>query len=603
MSFSPPTTLGKYQIIREIARSNDIVYEAWDPGMNRRVAVKELAMPSGASQSQREDRLKRFLREARAAGSLTHPNIVTVFEVGEDQGRTYIAMEYLDGRTLRAEMDQSGFLPATRAIEIAQEVLKGLAFAHSKGVIHRDIKPENIQLLEGGAVKITDFGIARLTFEPNITMDGQVFGTPSYMSPEQIGGKELDARSDLFSVGIILYEALSGQKAFPGDSVVSITYAIMNKEPDYLSAIPYPVWQVIEQSLNKIPGMRFSTAESMRGALAKATLSLSSDPNPAAQIPAVFGVAPPVQAPPVQHQGGWQPGQVLAQPYNPGGQGAYGQNQQAGAYQPYNSPYAGQYQQAQVGYPPAGQVGGGVGQPYSPYSNQPQSGPAGLPPVPGVPGMPFPVYYPPPPRRPLIEFNPEKVRAFIKVVLLTILVSTFAGVVIFALMQLGIQQADQQGVSGAEPNPFTTPNSVDARAVRPEDQLPSDSWGSNSGPAQVQPPIIELRSNPAGPTAFDWFSNGEDLAYQASQEPIDDARRRLWNDSSVSFLKAIESDPARADETRRAAVFTLLNRAEQIAAQGNFRRAREAAQAADGVATGSEQLRQMAADAVSRYGG
>lgn len=597
MSSSPPTTLGKYQIIREIARSNDIVYEAWDPGMNRRVAVKELAMPSGATQSQREDRLKRFLREARAAGSLTHPNIVTVFEVGEDQGRTFIAMEYLDGRTLRAEMDQSGFLPPTRAIEIAQEVLKGLAFAHSKGVIHRDIKPENIQLLEGGAVKITDFGIARLTFEPNITMDGQVFGTPSYMSPEQIGGKELDARSDLFSVGIILYEALSGQKAFPGDSVVSITYAIMNKEPDYLSAIPYPVWQVIEQSLNKIPTMRFSTAESMRSALARATLSLGSDPGQTNQMPSVFGTPTPIQAPPVQVQTGWQPGQVLSQPYQPYGQGGYGQapQQQQGAYQPYSSPYAGQYSQPQVGYPPQ-QGGGGIGQPYSPYSGQPQAGPTGLPPVPGVPGMPFPVYYPPPAKRPLIEFNPEKVRAFIKVVMLTGLVITALALIIMFLKQLG----EQQAVSGSQPVPFTSPSSADAQANSPTDQAPQRA--QNPEVAQVQPPAVELRSNPSGPSAFDWFSNGEDLAYQASQEPIDDARRRLWNDSSVSFLKAVESDPGQSARTREAAVFALLARAEQLAAQGNFRRAREAAQAADGVATGTAALQQMTQEALARYG-
>lgn len=597
MSSSPPTTLGKYQIIREIARSNDIVYEAWDPGMNRRVAVKELAMPSGASQSQREDRLKRFLREARAAGSLTHPNIVTVFEVGEDQGRTYIAMEYLDGRTLRAEMDQSGFLPATRAIEIAQEVLKGLAFAHTKGVIHRDIKPENIQLLEGGAVKITDFGIARLTFEPNITMDGQVFGTPSYMSPEQIGGKELDARSDLFSVGIILYEALSGQKAFPGDSVVSITYAIMNKEPDYLSSIPYPIWQVVEQSLNKIPTMRFSSAESMRSALARATLSLGSDSQASSQIPSVFGVAPPVQAPPIQNQGGWQPGQVLSQPYQPYQQGGYGQAPpppQQGAYQPYSSPYAGQYSQPQVGYPPQQQMGGGVGQPYSPYSGQPQTGPAGLPPVPGVPGMPFPVYYPPPPKRPLIEFNPEKVRAFIKFLLLTALTITLVGLAISLLKQLG----EQQGVSGSQPVPFTTQNSAETKDLSAEAVLPPQT----APRSETEPPAFELRNNAGGPSAFDWFSNGEDLAYQASQEPIDDARRSLWNQSSVSFLKAIELDPSRALRIREAAVYSLLDRAEQLAAQGNFRRAREAVQAADGVAAGSAALQQITAEALARYG-
>ncbi|MCL6624745.1 MAG: serine/threonine protein kinase, partial [Fimbriimonadales bacterium] len=191
-------TLGKYQIIREIARSNDIVYEAYDPVMNRRVALKELYFPPGVTDKQRADRLARFMREAKAAGSLAHPNIVTIYEVGEDRGRYYIAMEYLEGQTLRQRLDVEGKLPQEEAARILIEVLKGLDYAHQHGVIHRDIKPENIQLLPDGRVKITDFGIARLTFEPSLTVDGQIFGTPSYMSPEQVYGREIDARSDIF---------------------------------------------------------------------------------------------------------------------------------------------------------------------------------------------------------------------------------------------------------------------------------------------------------------------------------------------------------------------------------------------------------------------
>src|SRR5580704_12393818 len=137
---SPPSALGQYQIIREIARSNDIVYEAYDPLMNRRVAIKELAMPQGASGPQQEERITRFKREAQAAGTLNHPNIMTVFTFAEDAGRTFMAMEYLDGGTLRNEIDTKGFIPVERAIEIATHVLDGLGHAHSKGVIHRDIK-------------------------------------------------------------------------------------------------------------------------------------------------------------------------------------------------------------------------------------------------------------------------------------------------------------------------------------------------------------------------------------------------------------------------------------------------------------------------------
>ncbi|HZH97531.1 MAG TPA: serine/threonine-protein kinase, partial [Fimbriimonadaceae bacterium] len=141
MSGSPPTTLGKYQIIREIARSNDIVYEGYDPLMNRRVAIKELAVPNGATPQQKEERLKRFHREAKAAGSLAHPNIVTIYEVGEEASRHFLAMEYLDGHTLRNEIDTHGFLPQERAIEIAVAVLLALDYAHQNGVVHRDIKP------------------------------------------------------------------------------------------------------------------------------------------------------------------------------------------------------------------------------------------------------------------------------------------------------------------------------------------------------------------------------------------------------------------------------------------------------------------------------
>lgn len=586
MSSSPPTTLGRYQIIREIARSNDIVYEAWDPGMNRRVALKELALPSGATQSQREDRLKRFLREARAAGSLTHPNIVTVFEVGEDQGRTFIAMEYLDGRTLRAEIDQSGFLPPMRCLEIAQEVLKGLAFAHSKGVIHRDIKPENIQLLEGGAVKITDFGIARLTFEPNITMDGQVFGTPSYMSPEQIGGKDLDARSDLFSVGIILYEALSGQKAFPGDSVVSITYAIMNKEPEFLPSIPYPLWQVVEQALNKIPSMRFPSAETMRASLARATMSLGSDPSSSPQMPSVFGTgAPPVQPSPSyqqpSHQTGWQPGQVLSQPYQPGG---YGGQQAQTPYSPYSP-----YQPGQPAPPPM--MGGGIGQPYSPYQSPMGTTQGGPPPIPGVTGVGFPVYYPPPPRRPFMTVNPEAVKFLVRLALAIAISITLVALVISLLKHLAELPSTP---------PVSTRGTTRVAAAR---TLPDTAAGEvPSSPSQTSRQPASQTPPPAAASVDELWATGVRMAQEAATEPIDADRRRLWNDASSAFLEAAAADPRRSHAVRRGAVEALLEIAEGLAAQGNLRRAREAAQAADGVAAGSPELQQAASQALARYG-
>ena len=361
-----PTTLGQYQIIREIARSNDIVYEAYDSLMNRRVAIKELSMPGGSTPQQREDRISRFKREAQAAGTLNHPNIMTVFSFAEDAGRTFMAMEYLDGGTLRAEIDTHGSLPTDRAVEIASAVLDGLEHAHSKGVVHRDIKPDNIQLLSNGTVKITDFGIARLTFQPNLTMDGQVFGTPSYMSPEQVVGKDIDARSDIFSVGVLLYEMLAGQKPFAGDSVVSITYAIMNREPTQPAGVGWAMWEVLRKALDKTPSMRYSGAAEMKRAMVAAAMPIS-DPGPSISQ---YSYAPTPATPPPA---------PLQYPFDP----------YTGV--PTNAPSATPgYSQAPYGQAPPMQT------PYG-YSNQPYGqpmpigGPAPFMPPPGpLPGPPPP---------------------------------------------------------------------------------------------------------------------------------------------------------------------------------------------------------------------
>lgn len=253
--------------MREIARSNDIVYEALDASINRRVALKELLVPPNLTGQQKRERVERFYREARAAGSLAHPNIVTIYEVGEDQGRHFIAMEFLEGQTLRDVVEIEGKLSVERAVEIASGVCDGLSYAHSKGVIHRDIKPDNIQILPSGRIKITDFGIARLMEEPSLTAEGQVFGTPSYMSPEQVAGKPLDARTDIFSLGIVLFEMLTGRKPFTGDSVVTITYNIMNQDVTVPPTVPPYVEQAIRKSLSKQPYLRYQSAAEMAVAL------------------------------------------------------------------------------------------------------------------------------------------------------------------------------------------------------------------------------------------------------------------------------------------------------------------------------------------------
>jgi eukaryotic-like serine/threonine-protein kinase len=439
MSSSPPTTLGKYQIIREIARSNDIVYEAYDPLMHRRVAIKELAMPGGSTSQQREDRIKRFLREARAAGSLTHPNITTVYEMSEEGGRHYIAMEYLDGHTLRNELDTHGSVAPDRAVEIALEILAGLEYAHQHGVVHRDVKPDNIQILSDGRVKLTDFGIARLTFEENLTLDGQVFGTPSYMSPEQVVGREIDARSDLFSLGVVLYEMLGGRKAFTGDSVVSITYSVMNREPDPIPQANFGLWQVLVRALDKSPALRYASAAEMRAALEAALGAMRSGD---AVVPSVL-----------PHPYGPQTTQPPHGTYPTGGQPYPGPHPYPVAH-PYPGPHP--YPVAQPGiYPPGGTQpvppppihapGVPAPPPYNPYA-APQAPYGAIPP--GFPAL--PIYYPPPPRRPLIR--PETKFFVGRLLVALVLLGTMFSLVI-VVINAGVQMVGNgRGVFAPAPD-------------------------------------------------------------------------------------------------------------------------------------------------------
>ncbi len=377
---SLPATIGKYQIIREIARSNDIVYEAYDPLMDRRVALKELNLPKGATDQQVLDRIARFERECRAVGRLAHPNIMTVYEFGRDADRTFMAMEYLDGNTLRNEIDTRGALAFDRSIEIAKSILSGLDHAHSNGVVHRDIKPDNIQLTTHG-VKITDFGIARLTFQPNLTMDGQVFGTPSYMSPEQVRGGDIDARSDIFSVGVLLYEMLTGTKPFTGDSVITITYSILNKEPDPPQGVGHSVWTVIQRAIDKSPQLRWNSAKEMLSAIDDAVAQQASGVVPLGNQTIMPGSA------------------------YPGGN-------------PYLTPYG-----TPIPPPP-------IQYPYNPMTQGPhQTGP--VPPSFQLPGN-LPIYYPPPPRKPL--FSPEQHATMQRIGAIVLVLGAFFGTVIMAIL-------------------------------------------------------------------------------------------------------------------------------------------------------------------------
>ena len=442
---SPPQTLGQYQIIREIARSNDIVYEAYDPLMNRRVAVKELHMPAGSTQQQLEDRVARFGREIHAVSQMNHPNIMTVFTASVDDGRSYMAMEYLDGITLRKEIDNCGFIPVDRAVEIISAILSGLAHAHDKGVVHRDIKPDNIQLTSDGVVKITDFGIARLTFQPNLTMDGQVFGTPSYMSPEQVVGKEIDQRTDLFSVGVMLYEMLTGNKPFSGDNVIAITHAIVNASPPPATQIPQEVYKVIARSLEKAPQMRYHNASEMREALQTANQPVQNYQSPVTGFDPYS--APPQSLIQQQYASPYQApdpyGQPIQTPY--GQPNPYGQTNYGGVVPGY-SPYG-----QTIAPPPVIAAPPTYGA-YNPY----QAPMAGQMPQ----QQPYNTFYPPPPGPPLISQEAkERMRQFVYA---SILMVVIAAILIFSFTTLtnSIQKAKEDGggtksASGA-PGPGVT---------------------------------------------------------------------------------------------------------------------------------------------------
>lgn len=229
-------TIGRYEIQKELGRgAMGVVYLGKDPKINRLVAIKTVRFDE-VDPELLEQTKQRFFREAEAAGTLNHPNIVTIYDVGEEEDLAYVAMELLDGSDLTPYIKQEKLLPVKELLRIMGCVAEGLAFAHERGIIHRDIKPANIMLLKDGSVKIADFGIARIATS-SATQTGTVLGTPSYMSPEQVAGQKVDGRSDLFSLGVAMYELLCGQKPFSGESIASLMYAITNKPPVLITQI------------------------------------------------------------------------------------------------------------------------------------------------------------------------------------------------------------------------------------------------------------------------------------------------------------------------------------------------------------------------------
>ena len=256
-------TLGRYEILGEIGKgAMGVVYRARDPMLDRTVAIKTVNMSLDPVEMAEYE--ARFLQEAKAAGGLNHPNIVTIYDIGKSGNVAFMAMELLDGRELRALASPGTPLAPARAVEIAAQVAEGLAYAHQHGVVHRDVKPANIMILQNGMAKITDFGIARMRVAEVHTQTGVVLGSPRYMSPEQVAGKRADPRSDLFSLGVILYEMLTGRPPFTGDDVSSIMFQIMNLVPPPPStvnpAIPAMLDFIVAKALAKAADDRYSDA-------------------------------------------------------------------------------------------------------------------------------------------------------------------------------------------------------------------------------------------------------------------------------------------------------------------------------------------------------
>lgn len=255
--------LGRYELVAELGRgAMGVVYKARDPRIDRFVAVKTISLV-GANPEEALEYRERFFQEAQAVGRLVHPGIVTVFDVGEEpESRTpYIVMEYVDGPSLNALLsEKGGKLPLETALQLTEQLAEALDCAHGQGVVHRDIKPANILVNSNGQAKITDFGIAKLNLA-HLTLPGHVLGTPAYMSPEQLNGEPLDGRSDLFSLGVILYNMVSGYRPFQGNSVTTVCFKLANHDPLPPSAmdpdIPHGVDAIILRAMAKDPAERY----------------------------------------------------------------------------------------------------------------------------------------------------------------------------------------------------------------------------------------------------------------------------------------------------------------------------------------------------------
>jgi serine/threonine-protein kinase len=260
------TKAGRYEIVGELGRgSMGVVYQGYDPIIGRTVAIKTM-LTEGLSGQEFQEYKARFQREAQAAGTLAHPNIITVYDFGEDNGILFLAMEFLEGKSLEAIVQEQNVLPIETILPIYDQVCSALDHAHQNRVVHRDIKPANIMILQNGLVKVTDFGIAKM-MSMGMTQAGQILGTPNYMSPEQVKGRQVDGRSDIFSLGVVLYELVTGEKPFGGQNITTVIYKIINENPipprELDASIHAGLSYVISKALAKNIDERYQTCREL----------------------------------------------------------------------------------------------------------------------------------------------------------------------------------------------------------------------------------------------------------------------------------------------------------------------------------------------------
>jgi serine/threonine-protein kinase len=267
--------IGRYKIVRELGRgAMGVVYHAIDPNIGRPVAIKTINLGAVLKPDEQERLRERLFREARSAGILSHPGIVTIYDVEQQGDLAYIAMEYVDGPTLDQVLSQPQPLAPDRMFGILAQTAVALDYAHGKGIVHRDVKPANIMIAGDGTVKITDFGIAKITASEQFTMTGSIVGTPHYMSPEQVQGQPVDGRSDQFSLAVIAFEMLTGEKPYTGEHLTTVVYKIVAEEPPaphrINSSLGAGIENVLRKGLSKKPEARYALCQEFTDALEKA---------------------------------------------------------------------------------------------------------------------------------------------------------------------------------------------------------------------------------------------------------------------------------------------------------------------------------------------